>query len=253
MRPRLRHTTLCYHGVSAAWNDPLAVRPEAFEAQVRSLLRRGLRAVGAEQALHGGQGTFHVTFDDAYTSIRPALRLLADLGVPATVFVCSAYAADGGLLLLPELQGRSEGHVQELETMSWAALREVAAQGPVEIGSHTMTHPHLPVLSDDELVTELRKSRTAIEEGVGRPCRFVAYPYGENDEAVRVAARDAGYTGGFGLFERPEPLDPFALPRVDVYRATGALRFRTRTSSLDPAIRAVSATVRGARPARGPR
>lgn len=238
--------TLCYHAVSEAWNDPLAVSPDVFAWQVRSLLRRGLRAVDTAGVLAGERGTFHVTFDDAYAGIRPALELLASLRVPATVFACSALAEAGDPLVLAELAGRADGHEDELVTMGWDELAAVA-EGPVEIGSHTVTHAHLPALADAELERELRGSRERIESALGRPCRLVAYPFGEHDARVRSAARAAGYSAGFGLGRRRGERGAFALPRVDVYRGTGSLRFRTRTSSLDAPARTAGALVRRVR------
>lgn len=241
---RSRHTTLCYHAISAAWGDPLAVTPEAFEQQMRSLLRRGVRPVDADRALGQEPGTFHVTFDDCYRSITPALALLAELEIPATVFACSALADDGAPLVLPELAGRADGHEAELETLAWDGLAGLVAGGLVEVGSHTVSHAHLPQLDDAALAAELRHSRERIERELGRPCRYVAYPFGESDARVRAAAEAAGYLAGFALAAPPGPPGPFALPRVDVYRATGRLRFRTRTSRLDGPVRAASRALR---------
>ena len=100
---RFRAIVLCYHAVSDAWPDPLAVGPRLFERQLRTLLRLGFRAVAADEALAGRRGDLHVTFDDAYTSVDNALPILERLRVPATVFACTSYADDGRPLDFPEL------------------------------------------------------------------------------------------------------------------------------------------------------
>ena len=41
-----------------------------------------------------------------------------------------------------------------------------------------------------------------MEEGIGQPCRSIAYPYGDVDERVIEAARAAGYELGASLPER---------------------------------------------------
>lgn len=243
MPSHIRSITLCYHAVSPTWEDGLAVTPEAFEHQVRSLLARGLTPVSAEQALLGRPATFHVTFDDCYQNIRPALGLLRALDVPATVFACSSLA-DGGLpFSIPEVVGRADGCEHELDTMTWDELREWAGHG-VEIGSHTVTHPHLPQLAHSDLVAELEESRRRSEDVLGLPCRYIAYPYGESNTQVRAAAKRAGYTAAFGLDEDRRSPDLFAFPRVDIYRGTSAIRFRTKTSRIDGPIRAVGAAMR---------
>lgn len=218
--------------MSDGWPDPLAVRPRLFERQLRSLLRRGFRSVPAADALSRTGRLLHVTFDDAFRTVLKALPILERLGAHATVFACSGYAAEGRPLLIRELATRARGYEEELATMDWDALRAAAERG-VEIGSHTIGHVHLPQLSDAELRRELDESREQIGDELRRPCRFLAYPFGESDERVEAAARAAGYAAAFSLRpRRGSPLDPYAVPRVDVYRADGPLRFRLKTSGL---------------------
>jgi peptidoglycan/xylan/chitin deacetylase (PgdA/CDA1 family) len=99
--------------------------------------------------------------------------------------------------------------------MTWDELRGHAERG-VAVDSHGVTHPHLTTLSDDELRVELADSKQEIEDELGRPCRELAYPYGEHDERVRRFARAAGYERAYGLYTDGE--DPFALHRLDLYR-----------------------------------
>ena len=82
--------------------------------------------------------------------------------------------------------------------MDWDELRSLADDG-IEIGSHTVSHPHLTRLDDATLRLELVDSRERVEDEIGRPCRFLAYPFGEEDGRVRRAARDAGYEAAFAL------------------------------------------------------
>jgi peptidoglycan/xylan/chitin deacetylase (PgdA/CDA1 family) len=165
-----------------------------------------------------------VTFDDAFRSVRTALPRLERLGVPVTVFACSSYADDGRPLDVPELRERRRGYEDDLATMTWDELRELAARGVV-VGSHTISHPHLPRLDDAALERELTESRTRLEDELGRPCRYLAYPFGDEDERVRRAARAAGYAAAFALPGRDRPVDSHALPRVGVYRADTSARF----------------------------
>jgi peptidoglycan/xylan/chitin deacetylase (PgdA/CDA1 family) len=225
---------LCYHAISDSWNDPLAVRPAAFASQLATLLRRRYRP-GAIDPDCAGARTFHVTFDDAYRSIAEVVPVLDRYRARATIFVATAYADGGKPLMIPELVGRSSGN--ELATMDWTMLRGLADHG-IEIGSHTVSHAHLPDLSAAELKRELEESREHVEDELRRPCRYVAYPFGENDARVREAARTAGYSAGFSLRPTAKRDDVrFAYPRVEVYRPDGPLRFAVKTSPLRrPAI-----------------
>jgi peptidoglycan/xylan/chitin deacetylase (PgdA/CDA1 family) len=146
--------------------------------------------------------------------------------VPATIFVCSALAADGAAVDVAELAGERAAYPDELLTMDWMTLRRLADAG-VEIGSHTRTHAHLTQLDDDTLERELVDSRREIAEALGRPCRFLAYPYGEEDARVRAAACAAGYDAAFGLSGGRG--DRMSVPRVGLYRRDTRLRVRLKT------------------------
>jgi peptidoglycan/xylan/chitin deacetylase (PgdA/CDA1 family) len=152
------------------------------------------------------------SFDDAFRSGATVFPALAQLGVPIQIFVCTGYARDGAPLAIPELAGDDR---EQLRTMTWDDLRGHAEHG-VEIGSHGLTHAHLTRLSDDEVHRELRDSKQAVEDELGRRCPDFAYPYGEHDERVRGLARAAGYERAYGLREGGS--DPFALHRLDLYR-----------------------------------
>lgn len=236
---------LCYHAVSDTWEDRLSVRPAELERQLRFLRLRGFRGTDAAGALAGRRRAAHVTFDDAYRNVETALPALERLGFPATVFVCSSYANDGRPLDVPELAHEAALHPHELATMDWDALRALAERG-VEIGSHTVSHPRLTAVGDDELGRELVESRQRLEDELGRPCRYVAYPYGDEDARVHAAARAAGYEAGFALPVRPEHGNPFAVPRVGVYRRDPLPRFALKTFGL--ARRAAAALGREAAP-----
>jgi peptidoglycan/xylan/chitin deacetylase (PgdA/CDA1 family) len=222
---------LCYHAVSSTWPHGLSVEATELERQLQALLKRGYRPASAAQTLAGRGRLVHVTFDDAYRSLARGLPALERLGVPATVFVCSGYADGGRPLDIPELAADARERPAELATMDWDALRELVERG-VEVGSHTVTHPHLPRLSDADLARELGDSRERLEDELHRPCPLLAYPYGEEDSRVRAAARGAGYEAAFAMPSHRGAPDPFALPRVAIWRKDTFVRFSVKTSPL---------------------
>lgn len=214
----MRPLVLCYHAVSDTWPHQLSVAPEALEGQLGLLLRRGYRPVAAADATAADSGKlFHVTFDDAFTSVWNAVPVLERLGIPATVFACSGYADDPRPLGVTELAGELHTNAEELRTMSWDELRKLGDHG-IAVESHTVSHPHLPSLGDEELQNELRASKRRLEEELGRGCRFLAYPFGDCDDRVRTAARAAGYEAAFGLPGDPTGREPFDVFRVGVWR-----------------------------------
>jgi peptidoglycan/xylan/chitin deacetylase (PgdA/CDA1 family) len=233
--PRLPLLVLCYHSVSSEWQHALSVTPAAFREQVTSLASCGVAPVSAEALAAGTRKGLHVTFDDAYKDVLDVLPLLDGLGLPTTVFVSTAFADEGRPLAVPELAADAEARPELLATMNWDELRECAERG-VEIGGHTVTHPHLTRLTDAELDRELGDSKQRIEQELGRPARLLAYTYGEHDARVHDAVRRAGYAAAFAQWPGSSLSNPFALPRVSFYRGESLRRVTVKTTRLGPAL-----------------
>lgn len=189
-----------------------------FRRQLESLVGRGYRGGSATDLLRRPTDPrlLHITFDDGYASVVNALPLLRQLQLPCTIFVCTDYAGDGRPLQIPELSRVPQ--VSELATFDWDALRELAADDLVEIGSHTASHAHLPGLADAELTREIRDAKTALEDNLGRACPTFAYPYGEHDERVRRAVKAAGHVAGFAAPGVSTRIDPYQIPRTGFWR-----------------------------------
>jgi peptidoglycan/xylan/chitin deacetylase (PgdA/CDA1 family) len=233
-----RSVVLCYHAVSDTWDHLLSVPPRALERQLRLMLALRYRPGSATDVVERRGRIFHVTFDDAFASVWNAVSVLERLGASATVFACTDYAEGGETFAPPELADEASAHPNELATMDWNALAALAERG-VEVGSHTRTHPHLTFLADSELRAELQGSRERLEDVLGLPCRFLAFPYGDHDGRVRAAARAAGYRAAFALPGREEPRNDFALPRVGVWRHTRLPRLTVKTSPLSRPVAAL--------------
>jgi peptidoglycan/xylan/chitin deacetylase (PgdA/CDA1 family) len=74
--------------------------------------------------------------------------------------------------------------------MTEAQCAQLLAPGFIDAGAHTMTHPSLPTLPDDEKAIEIEGSIRGASALFGRPVTSFAYPYGDADAAtVRVAGR----------------------------------------------------------------
>jgi peptidoglycan/xylan/chitin deacetylase (PgdA/CDA1 family) len=229
---------LCYHGVSEDWRSSLAVTPSRLSQQVRYMLDQGYRPATFSEAVLGprSEKTFAVTFDDAYLSVATlGLPVLERAGIPATVFVPTAFAGRTEPMEWRGIHRWIGGpHEDELRPLSWEQLEQLAEIG-WEIGSHTRTHPHLPEIADDQLADELRGSREDLEQRLGRPCLSLVYPYGDYDERVIRATAKAGYAAAATLAESEQT--PLTWPRVGVYDIDHLRRFKLKVSRRARAIR----------------
>jgi peptidoglycan/xylan/chitin deacetylase (PgdA/CDA1 family) len=185
--------------------------------------------VPAADVVQGRGRLLHVTFDDAFASTREVVASLAARGVTSTIFVCTELAERGGApLAVKKLDRELRDYPDELATLPWSDLMSLSSDLDVEIGSHTVSHPSLCELADDELKKELQESRTMVEDHIGRPCRYLAYPFGRADDRVIQAARRAGYEAAF-LLMNGRWKERYALPRVDLYPPDRSWRLLLKT------------------------
>lgn len=219
---------LTFHALDEA-GPPLAYPPRRFGVALAALARAGWRGVpllDLVAALDDPRPLparrFAVTFDDGYRSVYDvAFPELARHSVPATVFVSLGVEPPAAGGRLAPMEGR--------ERLSWAEMREMAAHG-VEFGSHTFGHPDLTRLGPSELEREVRDSRRALEDALGRPVRSFAYPFGRFDRPSRDLAAsvyEAAVSDRLGLARRRD--DRHALPRVDTYYLRGERALLTLT------------------------
>ena len=202
-----------YHSVSPSGApDPhrLRVHPDRLDRHLGLLRRLGLRGVSLSELLRaqeqGKAGRLvGLTFDDGYADyLEQALPILQRHGMTSTL-----YAVAG------RIGGSNEwddGPRHGL--MDAGQLRRVAAAGQ-EVGSHTMTHPHLAGAGADTLAAEIGGSRKVLQEVLQTEVQSFCYPYGEFDADAADAVQAAGYDHGCVIGDY-EPGDRFTLPRCYV-------------------------------------
>jgi peptidoglycan/xylan/chitin deacetylase (PgdA/CDA1 family) len=65
--------------------------------------------------------------------------------------------------------------------MTWKELQEFAQDPLVQIGAHTLTHPSLKELGENEAGDEIEQSRRILKEKLGIEIEHFAYPFGRAD------------------------------------------------------------------------
>jgi peptidoglycan/xylan/chitin deacetylase (PgdA/CDA1 family) len=199
-----------------------SVSPARLRWQLEAATAWGLRFVPLPELVEtvaGGRdaaGRAAVAFDDCLIGVhRHAAPILADLGVPATLFA------------VPGALGRTPGWWPgSVPTMTAAELRELVDAG-FGAGAHGMTHRSLTELGPQALEAEVRGSRQALEDLLGRPVAHFAYPFGHHDGRVRHAVLEAGYRAAFTFVNGriTADLDLLRLPRLTMHDGVRRLRF----------------------------
>ena len=102
--------------------------------------------------------------------------------------------------------------------LRWEEAREAASDPMLEFGSHTVDHVLLRRTSEEDAVRQLRESKRAVEENLGKDCRYLAYPNGSYDASIAKLVRECGYeaavTSDSGTVKAGHDL--FSLPRISL-------------------------------------
>ncbi|HZZ77044.1 MAG TPA: polysaccharide deacetylase family protein [Gemmataceae bacterium] len=139
--------------------------------------------------------TVAITFDDCYRDNLFAARVLAEHGLPATFFVPTRYVDTDHVFPW-------DAHLKRMPNLTWDDVREMRRLGH-DFESHTASHVDLGTVGPDEARSELAESKRTLEDTLGRPVRFLAYPYGGRNNfrpEYLPLARSLGYEACFSCF-----------------------------------------------------
>ncbi|HCY63350.1 MAG TPA: polysaccharide deacetylase [Oxalobacteraceae bacterium] len=118
--------------------------------------------------------------------------------------------------------------VREIETLAGTDGRSLMltrkmiatlADNGIEIGAHTITHPILKNLDNQNACNEIFESKRQLEAVIAKPVNFFAYPNGKAgvdfDERHTKMAKDAGYIAAFASSSGPamHGNDLYQIPR----------------------------------------
>lgn len=117
-------------------------------------------------------------------------------------------------------------HHHEFDLMTWDELNSLDPR-LITIGSHSMNHPILSMISEDEIQTEIVDSRRLLEERLQRPIEYFCYPNGDYDEKIVNAVRKT-YTAAIAVKSKAIAAtdDPYSLPRVSAATQPELLAWR---------------------------
>lgn len=205
---------LTYHRFAETAVDSMTVRTSTFESHLALLRARNCTVIPLQEVLRYHAGArdelpprpVAVTADDGHRSVvTEMLPRVLRARIPVTLFIYPSAISNAAYAL------------------RWDEVEALQKSGWFTVVSHTYWHPNfreerrrLPAEAYDRLVrTQLERSRSVLEERLGRPVRLLAWPFGLYDDDLMRAAARAGYEAAFSLEPRPVTrADPaYALPR----------------------------------------
>ncbi len=285
---------LCYHAVcedrlaNAPWLPSFFVTKSAFEEQLDYLKRNTHVLSLAEGVALLQKGALPpravcLTFDDGYANnIELAHPLLKQYGVPATIFLSSAYVEsgdfypflklklirhagidhplpdyknspvdtviDGSMTWWPEVDSAlTADQRRTLKPMTVADLMRADPQ-LVDFGAHSHTHCIFRNESRARRTQEIQTSIRKVTEWTGQRGRLFSYPNGENgdfDSADKEALRAEGIeaaVSGIGGANRC-PCDLLELRRYPITLHHTMERFQAEVTGFRNALRGATSRI----------
>ena len=143
---------------------------------------------------------FCLTFDDGLKSCHwGATPILSDLNIPAAFYLVTSMIGRSFEPTDPIARNTFsfKGRDTTLDFLSWEECQEMVSAG-MTIGSHTVNHARLSVLTDEQCLAELTQSKTEIEQRLGLECDHFCAPYGNPDTDFKIShhgnlAQSIGY------------------------------------------------------------
>jgi peptidoglycan/xylan/chitin deacetylase (PgdA/CDA1 family) len=118
--------------------------------------------------------------------------------------------------------------------LSWREIREMHRSG-IAFGGHTLTHPDLTLLSDEQIEAEVVGGKAVMEDALGAPAASFAYPFGRYDERCReIVSRHFACACSDRLGLLGPDSDPYVLERVDAYYLRSEKWSAAMTTALFP-------------------
>jgi peptidoglycan/xylan/chitin deacetylase (PgdA/CDA1 family) len=209
--PASRIVFLMYHelelpGRKLVQSEPGYVRYilllEDFRNQMQWMKKSGVRGLSVSEALlYPGEPSVCITFDDGCeTDLIAAAPVLQESGFHATFYLTAGFLGTPGYLNADQ-------------------VRQLDSQG-FEIGCHSMTHPYLSDLSDEELGREIVDAKLQLEQIVGHAVGHFSCPGGRYDGRTLETARRAGFrsVANSRFHANSSDTSPYELGRIAVLR-----------------------------------
>ena len=182
-----------YHHVAIDTPPSTSISPADFRKQLDYLRDNNFNVIALDvmlDAITSGselpEKAVAITFDDGYISIHDtAFPMLKEYGFPFTLFLSTG-----------PINSNLRGY------MNWDQVKEMSDAGVI-IANHLVEHPYMLTRlqgeSDPDWIERLRLELMQAESDIlahtGQSHKYLAYPFGEYDKAIKEMVAAMGYLG----------------------------------------------------------
>jgi peptidoglycan/xylan/chitin deacetylase (PgdA/CDA1 family) len=220
---------LCYHNIrdftatASGMIKTYTVKPAAFAEQMKALSDAGYHTVLPNQLreylLHDAplpEKPVMITFDDTRgEQFSIGASEMDKYGFKGVFFVMTVSINRPNYLTKDEIKNLSDsGHV---------------------IAAHTWDHHMVTKYTGDDWNTQLVKPKKKLEDIIGRPVTYFAYPFGLWNKEAITKVKESGYQMAFILSAKRDSIDPLYTIRRIIVSGTSSSEgmIRSMESSFD--------------------
>jgi len=205
---RCRILVLAYHSIGIdRGRDKYQINPVLLDRQLGylNLRYKVIPLLDLVDILKSGKGLRHdyvaLTFDDGLkNNFSEALPILKKYNFNATFFI-------------------TMDNIGKKDYLGWDEILLLKREG-FELGSHAIKHLPLPGLPYNQAREQIFSSKLLLEERLGSPVKYLAYPFGSFDKNIINLAKAAGFEAAFSTVSQscdPDLSDTFCLERKEIY------------------------------------
>ena len=205
---------LLFHSVSdKSPIDQSHITPNKFKQFLSYLIKHNYKtltayemAVLSNDKIDPSESYVSLIFDDGfenfYTNVMP---LLEQFNFKVSVFpVASSIGSHTSWDIYKPKKHLSKEQIQKISDAGH------------EIGSHTLSHPDLVLLSEKEIVHELSESKKILEDIIGKNVTSLSFPFGSWNMRVWNIAKKCGYNAAVAYGKHAKATLPI-IPVTGIY------------------------------------
>ena len=221
----VRIPILMYHHIGTLEeendNSKLIVTPMQFELQMRYLKYENYHSLTLDDLYDAlirkvplPVKSIIITFDDGYYDfLTNAFPILKQYDKKSTIFISSSNSGKTNFL-------------------SWKNIAGLSRSSLISIGSHGHNHLDLTKINDNQLKTEIGKSKDIIERLIKKRINSFAYPFGRYNKRIIIEIQKANYkiavSTAYGQLQTANNL--YSLRRIRIGNKLDLSDFKRRIS-----------------------
>ena len=220
--PRILMYHMVRNSIAGAKFNSLRVSPEMFEKQIQYLSENGWHFYTMSELVdlkdQLPEKSIAITFDDGYEdNYTNALPILKKYNAKATIYlVVDRHDREWSS---KRKKKNNSGELMAEPKLLDEHVKELLKTGLIEIGSHTITHDNLPVITKQQKYEEIVDSKKQIEELFDIKCRSFCYPFGLYDDTDLKLVEQAGYSNATTVERGIDNIlqtNPYQLRRITI-------------------------------------